>query len=131
MNSYEFFTLPVFTDERGSLIPLELKDYISWEPKRVYYAIDIKESRGGHCHRIEKELFICVKGKMKVKLHDGKKWIEQELKAPNQAVRVDNWIWHEFTNFSEDAILLAVSSTNYDSNDYIRDFDKFLNEKNQ
>lgn len=131
MNSYEFFTLPVFTDNRGSLIPLELKEYISWEPKRVYYAIDMKEGRGGHCHRTEKELFICLQGNMTAKLHDGKEWIEKEMKAPREAVRVDNRVWHEFTNFSDDAILLAVSSTNYDSDDYIRDFDQFINEKKQ
>lgn len=131
MNSYEFFTLPVFTDDRGSLIPLELKEYISWEPKRVYYAIDMKDGRGGHTHRTEQELFICLQGSMTVKLHDGNKWIEKEMKAPLEAVRVDNWVWHEFTNFSDDAILLAVSSTNYDSEDYIRDFDQFLKEIKQ
>ena len=131
MNSYEFFTLPVFTDDRGSLVPLELKEYISWEPKRVYYAIDMKDGRGGHCHKTEQELFICLQGSMTVKLHDGKQWIEREMNSPKEAVRVDNWVWHEFTNFSEDAILLAVSSTNYDSDDYIRDFDQFLNEKKQ
>ena len=131
MNSYEFFTLPVFTDDRGSLVPLELKEYISWEPKRVYYAIDMKDGRGGHCHKTEQELFICLQGSMTVKLHYGNEWIEREMRAPKEAVRVDNWVWHEFTNFSEDAILLAVSSTNYDSDDYIRDFDQFLNEKKQ
>jgi len=131
MKSFEFFTLPVFADTRGSLIPIELKEYISWEPKRVYYAIANKDGRGGHSHRTEQELFICLQGKMTVKLHDGKNWTEQEMKSPHEAVRVNNMTWHEFTNFSQDAILLAISSTNYNSDDYIRNFDQFLNEKNQ
>jgi dTDP-4-dehydrorhamnose 3,5-epimerase-like enzyme len=131
MKSFEFFTLPVFTDDRGSLVPLELKEYISWEPKRVYYAVNMKEGRGGHSHRIENELFICLQGSMTVRLHNGSEWIEREIKSPMEAVRVDNMIWHEFMNFSENAILLAVSSTNYNGDDYIRDFDQFLNEKKQ
>lgn len=131
MNSYEFFTLPVFTDDRGSLVPLEIKEYVSWEPKRVYYAIDNEDGRGGHSHRTEQELFICLQGSMTVKLHDGNEWIERDMTSPKEALRVDNMVWHEFTNFSEDAILLAVSSTNYDSDDYIRDFDQFLNETKQ
>lgn len=131
MHSFEFFTLPVFTDDRGSLVPIELKSHIPWEPKRVYYALNMKDGRGGHCHRTECELFVCLQGKMTVKLHDGKQWIEREINAPMEAVRVDNMIWHEFTNFSDDAILLAVSSTNYDSDDYVRDFDQFLKETSQ
>jgi len=131
MKPFEFFTLPIFTDDRGSLVPLELKEYISWNPKRVYYATNIKGSRGGHSHRIEQELFICLQGKMTARLHDGKNWTEKEMQSPHEAVRVDNNVWHEFTNFSQDAILLAVSSTNYDSDDYVRDFDQFLNEKKQ
>ncbi len=129
MNNFEFYKLQSFKDKRGSLIPLELKEFIDWAPKRVYYSYRNSKSRGGHCHRMEKELFICLKGSFKVKIHDGKDWHEKTLNSC-EAVKVDNMIWHEFTDFSEDAILLAVSSTNYDPQDYIRDFDQFLKEKN-
>jgi dTDP-4-dehydrorhamnose 3,5-epimerase-like enzyme len=128
MNTFEFFKLPEFNDDKGTLVPLELKNYIGWQPKRVYYAINNKNGRGGHAHRKECELFICLKGEMTVKLHDGSNWRTERLKSPLDAVRVDNMIWHEFTDFSGDAILLAVSSTNYDSNDYVRDLDQFLKE---
>jgi len=126
MNTFEFFNLTKFDDHRGTLVPLELKKYINWSPKRVYYAINNKNGRGGHAHRKECELFICLQGEMTVKLHDGQNWRTERLKSPLDAVKVDNMIWHEFTDFSKDAILLAVSSTNYDSKDYIRDFDQFL-----
>lgn len=128
MMPFEFVTLPLFSDDRGSLVPVELKDFIDWTPKRTYFLFGNKDDRGGHCHRIEKELFICQQGELTVRLHDGKKWHEERIKSPTDAVRVDNMVWHEFTDFSENAILLAVSSTNYDKEDYIRDFDQFLNE---
>jgi dTDP-4-dehydrorhamnose 3,5-epimerase-like enzyme len=125
---FEFHTLPVFQDDRGSLVPIELKEYINWTPKRVYYLWGNTDTRGGHAHRIENELFVCQKGSVTARLHDGRQWHEKRLDSPKDAVRVDNMIWHEFTDFSEDALLLAVTSTNYDTDDYIRDFDQFLNE---
>jgi len=131
MNTFEFFNLPRFDDDKGTLVPVELKDFIDWQPKRVYYAFNNKKDRGGHAHIKEKELFICMQGEMTVKLHDGENWRTERLKSPINAVRVDNMIWHEFTDFSKDAILFAVSSTNYNAKDYIRDFDQFLNEKSK
>ena len=130
MKGFEFFKLPEFNDDKGSLVPIEIKDYVNWEPKRVYYAFKNKTDRGGHCHRIENELFICPKGSIKVRLHDGQNWHEETINEPNGAVRVDSMIWHEFTDFSDDAILLAVSSTNYNTEDYVSDFDQFLKETN-
>lgn len=126
MEKIKLIKLPHFTDERGELVPLELNEHIDWEAKRVYYAFNNEEKRGGHAHRIEKEIFICAQGEFTARLHDGNEWHEFNLKGPNEAVYIDNMIWHEFTDFSENGILLAVSSTNYDSTDYIRDFDKFI-----
>lgn len=129
MKEFEFFTLPAFDDYKGSLVPFEFKEYINWVPQRVYYTFNNSGSRGGHAHRFEKEFFICPRGQITVKLHNGKEWYIEHLNGPTTAVRVDNMVWHEFTDFTDDAILLAVSSTNYDEADYIRDFDKFLKEK--
>lgn len=126
MKKIELVQLKHFNDERGELIPIELKEHIDWEAKRVYYAFNNKETRGGHAHKIEKELFICAQGEFTARVHDGEKWHEHKLKGPNQGIYIENMIWHEFTDFSEDGILLAVSSTNYDATDYIRDFDKFI-----
>lgn len=131
MDKIKLIKLPHFTDERGELVPIELKEHIDWNAKRVYYAFNNQETRGGHAHRTEKEFFICARGEMTARVHDGKEWQVYKLKGPNQGIYVDNMIWHEFTDFSEDGILLAVSSTNYDPNDYVRDFDQFLKEVNQ
>lgn len=130
MENIQLIKLPHFKDERGELVPIELKDHIDWEAKRVYYVFNNKETRGGHAHRTEKELFICVRGEFTARVHDGKEWQEHKLKGPDQAIYTDNMIWHEFTDFSENGILLAVSSTNYDPSDYVHDFDQFLKEVN-
>ena len=40
--------------------PVELKDYIDFEVKRVYYVTNVTGETGAHCHKIEKEFFILI-----------------------------------------------------------------------
>lgn len=122
---FERFTLKEFRDERGALMPLELKDYVTWNVKRIYWSYENKRSRGGHAHKEERELFVCLRGTFKAKLHDGEKWNGFQMNA-GDCVRVDPMTWHEFSEFSSDAILLAASSTNYDRSGYIEDLNEFL-----
>ena len=114
-----------FTDERGSLVPVELKDYIDWAPARVYYLVDVTEDRGGHCVKGEKKIYICQKGSLKGRFHDGKEWIEFELNGPNEAVVMEGDYYREFVDFSADAVLMAISSVNYNADDYIYDLGEF------
>jgi dTDP-4-dehydrorhamnose 3,5-epimerase-like enzyme len=126
--SYKVYDLKTFSDERGSLTPIELKDFIDFEVKRIYSVHKNNTKRGGHCHLAEQEFFFMASGECTARLHNGKKWIEVEM-LPNQtAIFVDNHVWHEFDNFSDDGVLVALSSTNYNSarNDYIEDFNEFL-----
>lgn len=118
-----------FKDDRGSLTPIELKDYVDWEPKRIYYLTDVSKSRGGHAVRNEKKIYICQKGELKARLHDGKKWNEFSLKE-NDGILMNEMCFRDFYEFSPDAVLLAISSVNYDSEDYIYDLEKFIKEVN-
>ena len=49
------------------------------------------------------------------------------MKNQNFAIYLSSYVWHHFKNFSKDAILLALSSTNYspDRSDYIEDYDEY------
>ena len=40
-------------------------------------------------------------------------------------------IWKDMYDFSEDSVLLVLSSEPYDSDEYIRDYDLFIREVNQ
>ena len=124
--------LKSFTNEKGSLLPVEFKDIIPFEVKRTYFCYNNSPIRGSHCHLKEEEVFILLHGKAKVRLHDGKTETTTELTPFENGVYVANMIWHEIIGMSEDSILLAFSSTNYNPNreDYIEDFDKFLSVAN-
>ncbi|MBT5346567.1 FdtA/QdtA family cupin domain-containing protein [bacterium] len=117
-----------FANEKGSLLPIEFKDVIPFDVKRTYFCYENIPVRGSHCHLKEEEVFILLHGKAKVRLHDGKTETIIELTPFENGVYVANMIWHEIIDMSEDSILLAFSSTNYNPNreDYIEDFSKFL-----
>lgn len=119
-------TFPVFKDDRGLLVPVELKNYVDWEVKRVYYLTDVVAARGGHAVKSEKKIYICQKGRVLARLHDGEVWHEFELSGPSDAIIMDEMCYRDFHDFSSDAVLMAISSVNYVPEDYIYDLQEFI-----
>lgn len=112
------------------LTPIELKDFIDFEVKRIYYLNRVNDDgvfTGAHCHHNEKELFIILSGSATLVLDRGQ-GLEEITLTTNQSVFIDNYIWHHFKNISKDTIILALSSTNYssDRSDYIENYEDYL-----
>lgn len=123
---YKFWKLPVFTDERGSLCVAEFSR-LPFPPKRVYFLFETKALRGGHAHTQEEEVFVCIAGSFRARIHDGKRFRNFRMGMPGQALYAANFVWHEFDKFSKGAIMLAFSSTKFDGRKgYIMNFEEFL-----
>lgn len=124
---FKIFELQKIDTPRFIMSPVELKDYIDFEVKRIYFITDIKAPTGTHCHKIEKEFFILVKGTCTAVIDKGDGLEEIKMTAPVSAMYVPNYVWHHFKDFSTDAVLLALSSTNYnpDRSDYVEDYEEF------
>ena len=117
-------------DDRGSLIAIEEGYNVPFDIKRVYYIFDTKKGveRGFHAHINLKQMCIAVKGSCTFVLDDGDKREEIKLDNPNQGLFIEGLIWREMKDFSEDCVLVVLASEYYDESDYIRDYDKFLEE---
>ncbi len=116
-------------DERGQLVALEeLKD-IPFKIKRVYYMYDTVEGvvRGCHAHKSLEQILICIHGNCKIRLDNGKEKKIIPLERPYEGVYISNNIWREMYDFSSDAVLMVLASELYDEEDYIRDYDEFIN----
>lgn len=111
------------------LSPIELKDYIDWEAKRIYYITGMPAGTktGAHCHKEEKELFVMVNGSCTAVIDQGNGLEEFKMEGPTAAMYIGDYVWHHFKDFSENAVLLAVSSTNHnpDRSDYIEDYEEY------
>jgi len=127
---FELFTLTTKDGQNNHflLTPIELKEYIDFEVKRMYYLTHPTGDSGQHCHYIEKEFFVMVQGRCIAVIDRGGGKEEFSLIAPTTAIYVPNYVWHGFKNFSKDAILLALTSTNYNKerSDYLEDYEKYL-----
>ena len=125
---FQKYTLKNIPTDRFLMTPLELYEYVDFDVKRIYFLSGTKKETGEHCHKEEKELFVMIQGSCTAIIDKGNGKEEISLEGPKEAIYVPNYIWHGFRNFSHDAILLAVSSTNYESDrsDYIEDYDEYL-----
>ncbi len=113
--------------------PMELRDYIDWEVKRVYFIVKPEGPTGAHCHLEEKELFVLLSGKATLVVDKGEGLEEIAMVGAGDgegatAFYIGNYVWHHFKDMSDDAVLLALSSTNYNTErvDYIEDYEEYL-----
>lgn len=113
---------------RGNLSVIE-KDFLPFPIKRVYYLYDVPSDsfRGGHAHIAQKEFLIAVSGSFDVTLDNGKDKVKITLNKPNKGLLIPTGIWRELENFSSGAICLVLSSGVFLEEDYIRDYQEFLN----
>ena len=127
--NYKEYILKDFGDERGALIPLEGGNNVPFEIKRTFYIYNTKPSapRGAHANRNSEFLMVVLSGSCKVMITDGTNKEIIELNRPNQALYIDKMLWKEMYDFSYNAILLVLSNEKYNENEYIRNYDEYLN----
>jgi uncharacterized RmlC-like cupin family protein len=123
----EIFNLPKIEDERGNLSFFENEQHIPFKIKRTYWIYDVPGGceRGGHAFKQQNEFIIALSGSFDVVIHDGSNKIVHSLNRPYYGLYIPSGLWRQMENFSTNSLALVVSSTDYDENDYIRDFDEF------
>lgn len=97
-------------------------------PKRLYWIYDVPrgESRGGHAHKRLKQIIIAAKGSFTVHLDNGHEKKDYFLNRPDQGLLLDTEIWRTIDNFSEGAVCLVLASRLYEPEDYLYEYDNFI-----
>ena len=128
MSLVQLIDFPPLGDDRGSLVALEANKSIPFDIKRVYYIFGTEQgvARGFHAHKELKQVAVCVTGRCRMVLDDGKHREEVWLGSPTKGILIEDMIWREMHDFSEDCVLLVLASEHYDESDYIRDYEQFL-----
>ena len=123
--------LPKYLDARGNLSFAQNNTHIPFEIKRTYWLYDVPggESRGGHAYRETEEFVIALSGSFDVIVDDGKEKKTFHLNRSYYGLYIPKGMWREINNFSSNSFALEFGSTEYDENDYIRDYDTFLKMK--
>ena len=120
--------LPRLNNRSGNITAIQNKEEIPFNIKRIFYLYDIPggESRGAHAHKDCHQFLVAASGSFEVQLDDGivKKTIM--LNQPYRGLLIPPRIWASEVNFSSGAICLVFASHKYDENDYLRNYNEFL-----
>ena len=127
----QLLNIPKIEDPRGNLSVIENK-VIPFEIERVYYLYDIPSGaeRGGHSHIEQQEFLVALSGSFDVILNDGQNINKITLNKPFEGLLIPNGIWRELKNFSSGAVCLVIASDVFSEEDYIREYEDFVNLKN-
>ena len=130
LKNIQLLKIPVVEDVRGNLGFIQ-KDALPFEFKRVYYLFDVPSTafRGGHSHIEQEEVLVALSGSFEVVLNDGYNKKSFLLNKPNVGLHIPTGIWRELENFSSGAICLVLASDEFIEEDYIRDFNEFMDSK--
>ncbi|QWT84464.1 MULTISPECIES: GNAT family N-acetyltransferase [Chryseobacterium] len=115
--------------DEGNLTVVENNAAFPFNVKRIFYLYDIAggESRGAHSHKECHQFLIAASGSFEVSLDDGKFKRQVFLNRPDLGLHIPPGIWASEINFSSGAICLVLASHTYNENDYIRNYEDFLN----
>ena len=82
-------------------------------------------TRGKHSHESLKQVIFCAHGSFDLILDSFDKRVTINMKSDDKAIYVDGRVWREMTNFSSDAVLIALSDRNYNLDRVIYDYNEF------
>ena len=120
-------TIP--TVSAGELSFFEATHDVPFEIKRVYYISKVPEGtrRGFHAHKNLKQLLFCPYGRIQLILENKNGREEIELSDPSIGVVIEQPTWREMVWLQKDSVLCVAASDFYDTDDYIREYNEFLN----
>lgn len=127
----DIIQLKKIKNRSGNITSLENSSDIPFDINRIFYLYDIPggESRGAHAHKECHQFLIAASGAFEVILDDGKIKRQVLLNRPDIGLHIPPGIWASEVNFSSGAICLVMASHHYNEDDYIRNYQIYLNYK--
>jgi len=132
MKQARIIDLPKIEDPRGNLSIIQEEKDISFKIERAYWIYDVPggQVRGGHAFKEQQELIVALSGSFDVLVDDGLEKIIFSLNRSYYGLYLPPGLWRQMQNFSTNSLALVLSSTSFSEDDYIRDFQEFLKNRN-
>lgn len=118
-------------ERKGNITVVENEGTLPFDVRRVYYLYDVPggASRGSHAHKSLWQLIIAASGSFQVTLDDGSLKRTFFLNRPYQGLLVPPGLWRDLDDFSSGSVCMVLASDLFQKDDYIRDYQEFLEYK--
>lgn len=123
--------LQQFEDPGHTLGIVEASKHLRFNVKRNYFlrSADGEITRGSHSHTKLWQFMVCLSGNVKCRFEGAAGKFEFALTPLDTGILVPPGYWREIT-LSRNSVLSVLASEEYDENDYIRNYDEFLEQTN-
>lgn len=120
--------LPYFPDERGALTFGQVGAQLPFVVRRFFTIADVPAGkvRGNHAHSHFHQFLLCLRGGCTITIDNGRVRTTFRLDSGRQGLHVPPLHWNTLSEFTSDAILLCLSSGEYDPAEYISDYESFI-----
>ena len=111
----------------GYITSTQYADKIPFAIRRVFWTYGTPEDvvRGRHAHKVTQQVLVALNGQIKVSLDNGLGFKEAfDLHAPGIGLYLPPMHWANIY-LSPGAILLSLTSTDFEESDYYREYDLF------
>ena len=121
------------SSQNGIVNVISFAKTMPFNVKRLFYVSNSKdrETRGNHSHKECWQFLIPISGTINVYCHDGVKEYNFELNNNSEGLLVPPYVWCSQFYEDTDDILLVLTSEEYDPDDYIHDFNEFIESFNK
>ncbi len=120
--------LPRINNRSGNITPVSNNINIPFGVKRIFYIYDIPggEDRGAHAHKECHQFLVAASGSFDIVLDDGVNKRIISLNRPYFGLHIPPGIWAAEKGFSSGSVCLVLASHKYNENDYLRDYQCFI-----
>tara|TARA_B100001121_G_C18409335_1_gene489351 strand:- start:269 stop:667 length:399 start_codon:yes stop_codon:yes gene_type:complete len=123
---FKYTNTKKYTDINGSLIPIYLNKFKNFKIKRFFILYGKKNSiRGDHAHKKCTQIFISIKGKVKIEME---KKIKKKIYLNSnflKIITVPPLTWCKIKFLEKNSIVLVLCDVKYSKKEYIRNYKKF------
>lgn len=131
LSDVKIIKLPKIEDLRGNLSFIEEEHHIPFKIKRTYWIYDVPggQLRGGHAFIKQQEFIVALSGSLDILVDDSKEQKFFSLNRSYYGLYLPPGLWRQMENFSTNSLAIVMSSTPFSEDDYIRDYQDYLNYK--
>ena len=128
MKSPKIINFKKFTKSSGKLLPITFNNKFPIKVKRMFFIYGRKKyKRGDHAHKKCSQVFVPIKGKIKINMKYRKTEKNILLSANrSRSLFVPPKIWSSVEFLNSNSLVLVLTDYEYDFKDYIETYKEFI-----